>query len=626
MPTNKLNNLDPKSWLKFQKSWFIHNPPPRKKGVLVHPAKFPETLAQEFIEFFTKQGETVLDPMAGTGSALVAALRAGRNSYGIELNEKYANIAQQIIEEERKRLGEPVINIKSEIFHADARFASTYHIPAVDYMLTCYDDETEILTEDGWSLFSKLKKGVKVATLEEGRYLRFREPLRIIHAPYNDDMYCIETKTVNLKVTLNHNMYIRKRRSKAGFQLVPACEIIGKEVEYKLDAEWEGEEQSTFCLPGITIQWMDRNRFKHCPQREIPMDAWLEFLGYWVTEGNVYPPKYTIDLTTSDPKLADRFMQVISLIGETPICYQSEQVIHIKFNSPAVASWLTPLGHAHEKYIPREFFKLSKRQLKILYTAMMTGDGDKVTERKFWTSSTRLKDDFQELVLRLGYAGIAQVRHREGHVHPGPRRQMIQTNFPSWTIGIWKDHLTPRVGVKQIKKANQNTRVREEVVPYDGIVYCVQVPSGVVYVRRNGKAVWCGNSPPYWDMLRAKGAETQKKRRSSEQLDVHYSEDPNDLGNIEDYDLFLGNLVDIYKGLQPLLREKAYLTIIVKNVKKGGKIYPLAWDIARELGKTYTLKDERLWLQDNQRLAPFGLGSAWVSNTFHHYCLQFRNE
>jgi len=58
---NKLNDLDPKTWLKFQKSWFIHNPPPRKKDVLVHPAKFPETMAQEFIEFFTKRGETVLD-------------------------------------------------------------------------------------------------------------------------------------------------------------------------------------------------------------------------------------------------------------------------------------------------------------------------------------------------------------------------------------------------------------------------------------------------------------------------------------------------------------------------------------------------------------------------------------
>lgn len=59
---NQLNNLSTKDWLKFQKSWFIHNPPARKKGVLRHPAKYPETLAQEFIEFFTKEGEFVLDP------------------------------------------------------------------------------------------------------------------------------------------------------------------------------------------------------------------------------------------------------------------------------------------------------------------------------------------------------------------------------------------------------------------------------------------------------------------------------------------------------------------------------------------------------------------------------------
>jgi hypothetical protein len=109
-------------------------------------------------------------------------------------------------------------------------------------------------------------------------------------------------------------------------------------------------------------------------------------------------------------------------------------------------------------------------------------------------------------------------------------------------------------------------------------------------------------------------------------LDVFYSDDPHDLGNIKDYEFFLEQLVSIYTGLKPLLNEKAYLTIIVKNVKKSGRIYPLAWDLGRELGKVYTLKDEKIWCQDNQPLAPFGLGSAWVSNTFHHYCLQFRNE
>src|SRR5215813_5974714 len=136
MPSNKLNNLTNKEWLKFQKSWFIHNPPPRKKGVLVHPAKFPETLAQEFIEFFTKRGETVLDPMAGTGSALVAALRAGRNSYGIELNPKYAEIAKQIIEEERASLGESVEGLTSKVIHGDAAQITDYQLPPINFVIT----------------------------------------------------------------------------------------------------------------------------------------------------------------------------------------------------------------------------------------------------------------------------------------------------------------------------------------------------------------------------------------------------------------------------------------------------------------------------------------------------------
>jgi len=100
---NRLNDLDPKSWLKFQKSWFVHNPPPRRKDVLRHPAKFPETLAQEFIEFFTRPRRVVLDPMAGTGSALAAALRAGRNAYGIELNPAYAAIARQVVAERARK-------------------------------------------------------------------------------------------------------------------------------------------------------------------------------------------------------------------------------------------------------------------------------------------------------------------------------------------------------------------------------------------------------------------------------------------------------------------------------------------------------------------------------------------
>ncbi len=94
-PGNKLNELTGKEWIKFTKSWFVHNPPRRKGGELLHPAKYPETLVQEFVEFFTKPGQWVLDPMLGTGSTLIACHNAGRNGIGIELDPQYAEVAKQ---------------------------------------------------------------------------------------------------------------------------------------------------------------------------------------------------------------------------------------------------------------------------------------------------------------------------------------------------------------------------------------------------------------------------------------------------------------------------------------------------------------------------------------------------
>ena len=91
---NRLNELTGKEWIKYTKSWFILNPPRRDKTKIVHPAGFPETLAQQFIEFFTKPGMWVLDPFLGTGSTLLAARASGRNAVGVEINRRYVSIAK----------------------------------------------------------------------------------------------------------------------------------------------------------------------------------------------------------------------------------------------------------------------------------------------------------------------------------------------------------------------------------------------------------------------------------------------------------------------------------------------------------------------------------------------------
>jgi DNA modification methylase len=130
-------------------------------------------------------------------------------------------------------------------------------------------------------------------------------------------------------------------------------------------------------------------------------------------------------------------------------------------------------------------------------------------------------------------------------------------------------------------------------------------------------------SPPYWDMLRREGNFRQVARRAKG-LPLYYSDDPRDLGNIEDYDQFLDELVGIYRKVAEKMRSGAYMTIIVRNVKKGARLYPLAWELALRLRDFLELMSERIWCQDDQKLNIYGYPSTWVSNTMHHYCLIFR--
>src|SRR5437016_4102350 len=102
---NKLNDLSGTEWIKFTKSWFVHRPVPRGDQKIRHPASFPESLVNEFVQFFTKKGGVVVDPFLGTGSTLVASLEADRSGVGFEIVEKYAIIAEKRVESvlEQKR-------------------------------------------------------------------------------------------------------------------------------------------------------------------------------------------------------------------------------------------------------------------------------------------------------------------------------------------------------------------------------------------------------------------------------------------------------------------------------------------------------------------------------------------
>ena len=65
---------------------------------LLHPTQKPVALLEYLIKTYTNEGETVLDNCMGSGSTGVACVNTNRNFIGIELDEKYYNIAKERIE------------------------------------------------------------------------------------------------------------------------------------------------------------------------------------------------------------------------------------------------------------------------------------------------------------------------------------------------------------------------------------------------------------------------------------------------------------------------------------------------------------------------------------------------
>jgi DNA modification methylase len=141
---------------------------------------------------------------------------------------------------------------------------------------------------------------------------------------------------------------------------------------------------------------------------------------------------------------------------------------------------------------------------------------------------------------------------------------------------------------------------------------------------------FCISSPPYWCQLKSfserKSREDKSQDRKSKGLRTRYGRNPNDLGNIKSYQEFLDEQYNVFSLVYKLMRKGGYLVLVTNNVYMKGRLYPLAFDTLRTLSKLWVPKDEKIWCQDNKKLTPFGMWTAWIGNRSHHYCLIFRKE
>ncbi len=72
----------------FQQFWTITGASTKE-----HPAPFPLELASRLVQMFSFSGDTVLDPFCGTATTMIASLKHGRNSIGVELDTEYCKLA-----------------------------------------------------------------------------------------------------------------------------------------------------------------------------------------------------------------------------------------------------------------------------------------------------------------------------------------------------------------------------------------------------------------------------------------------------------------------------------------------------------------------------------------------------
>jgi site-specific DNA-methyltransferase (adenine-specific) len=105
-PTNgqreasRISKKDFDEW--FQQIWNITGASTKH-----HPAPFPLELALRLVRMFSFTGDTVLDPFCGSGTTMVAALKTGRNSIGVEIEPEYCRMAARYLKAENSDLFTP---------------------------------------------------------------------------------------------------------------------------------------------------------------------------------------------------------------------------------------------------------------------------------------------------------------------------------------------------------------------------------------------------------------------------------------------------------------------------------------------------------------------------------------
>lgn len=335
--------------------------------------------------------------------------------------------------------------------------------------VACFDDQTEILTETrGWQFFKDLSHLDKVASLENERMV-FVSPLDYFEGEYNGEMIGYKSKQLDFLVTPDHRCLVSCGRgtfSLCGDWYIQTADQLPlrSRVYFNKSIIWDGVED----------KWTEKH---------------YELWGFWFADGSING-NYEIWITQKNHK---DYVENLLSVYEQPVRVFNKgdengaQIFSI--GGKSLVDWFVTHFNRNKsvRRIPAWLKQAPVYKLKAFLRGFFMGDGcyfDQYENLDVPTTAVTvyyedLAEDIAEVALRAGYGVTLQRMVKQySDKQYGGVRQVV-----SWNISLLKNN-SYLVATKQ-KFYRQ---------PYKGKIYCVQVPSGLILVRRNGLYHWSGNS------------------------------------------------------------------------------------------------------------------------------------
>lgn len=368
----------------------------------------------------------------------------------------------------------------------------------------CYDEQTEVLTQRGWVRFPEAAEDDVFASLDpETQEVEWQRPVTVIRQPHHGPMHVYKTNRVDLCVTPNHKMLSSDMRGKK-FKLRRSDELPASVRMLKRSAGRADAQEMPFVLPGCR-SGLGHGHSVQKPSVEVPARVWAAFLGFWLAEGHasigpgnrggqlshVAITNFNDDDMTEMAEMLSPYFTVLRYPGSG----------RLRINDRRLYNYLSQFGKAWEKFIPDWLRTQPAEVIRIFLDWYARGDGN--DEGRIFTSSPRMCDDLQEVAMYAGWAADFMQRADAGHVGGfGHRGGQIVARRPQYVVRLLKAQTAPAVYDRPDRQSVSGRSLLSEEEWSGRFVYCVELPRHhTLYVRRNGKAVWCGNSGRTWHRL-----------------------------------------------------------------------------------------------------------------------------